>query len=162
MRSKILSSSFLILIFVLSPWSAYAITRGTYAVKAMTISLSTQMYDGTSDASPFNLYNLLNLPETTDGKQAKVMRFDKNIFSLICSRRAEGVYECAVVIRQGPYAQISYDQARIKIQGAQAKTLYDQFFPSQTGRISFRDEASVFVIDATEDLFEVHYKSSGL
>lgn len=152
------------LIFISSLFSipTLAITRGTYAVKAMVINLSTQMYDGTSDASPFNLYNLLNLPETTDGKQAKVLRYDKKIMSLMCSKRAENVYECAIVIKEGPQGQIAFNEASFKAEGVDAKAIYDQFFPSQTGKIFFRDQAGVFGLEASEDLFEIHYKSDGL
>lgn len=141
---------------------AMAITQGQFTGFNMIVNMASNMSDGSVDGSPQALFDSMNRPEQDSmAGRGKVLVVPKKVLNFICARRAENNYHCSIYIHKSEFSQIAPGMARFEVRGEQAKALFDQFH-SQGGRYSYRDESSVFGIDATPDVFVLKYNSQGL
>lgn len=141
---------------------AQATTTGRFVGPQMLLGLVSHGYDGSVDSSPQRLYELMDRPiqESMMGK-GKSLATEKKILNFVCSDRGQGNFSCAINIHKSPFSQVSAQKATFEARGEDARHLFSQFH-SQNGRISFRDESNLFMIEATPESFLMVYSAGGI
>lgn len=139
----------------------HATTTGRMVGPFMLISLASHTSAGT-DSTPERLYQLMNRPEQPSNMgKGKALASEKRVLNFVCNDRGQGAFQCAINIHKTQFSQISSGKATFEVHGAAAKAYFDQFH-SQGEIFSFKDDSSLFAIEATPEKFLIVFSSSGV